>query len=278
MEWTKGVKTVPPLTKPGKVTNVMRPAAVEDVLALIRKNVEVKDAYIRLLLLGDPGVGKTALAATAENALLIVTEGSVSLGTLGYMQEQLGRPIEYALVSSASEVDGLLLYLENQARQGAFPYDTVVIDSLSRYCELAGNDLAGGETILSLSDLDEDRNFRFWQALLEHMRQFLNRLQQLPAHVICTSHVREDRKTLYPAVYPKQLRTRIAGDFNLVGYMDRASGLLDDVVDDRVPERVLYFDRAGVVTKNAGVRKMPPKLVNPTFGDILRIWNGEDEA
>ena len=274
---------MPPLTKPkpnskGPV-EVLRPASLEDVQALIHSRVEPTDTHIKFLLMGDPGVGKTYFCATAEDALMIVTEGSISLGTLAYAQEALGRSIPYALVDSAAKVDGLLNYLHEAARRGDLPYRVVVVDSISRYCEMAGNEIAGGGMILAMEDLDEDRNRRFWQALLEHMKQFLLRLQQLPLHVICTAHVRRDEKTLYPLIFPESLRRSIAGYFNLVGYMDRVEPLVDSPkakVSEDTPSRVVYFDRAGVVTKNAGVKKMPSRMVNPTFADILRVWKGEN--
>jgi len=272
---------MPPLTKVKKADaglDVIRPASVDEVLKLIQTEVSLERTWIKMLLLADPGVGKTFFAATAEKALLAITEGAVSLGTLAYAQRVLGRKITFAQITSAAEMDGLLGYVEVLVQRDDSPYEVFVVDSITNYCEMVGFELTGGEMISSLDELGEERNRRFWQALLEHMRQFLSRLQQLPMHVICTAHLRRDEKTLYPMVYPEQLRRQIAGKFNLVAYMERSEPLGEDIpVSEDGPPRVLYFDRPGVVTKNAGANKMPVKLFNPTFGEVLRIWRGESQ-
>lgn len=266
---------MPPLTKPQQAVDVLRPASPDAVLKLIRKGVTPQDAYMKFLLTGEWGVGKTFFCATAENALLAITETNVSLGTLAYAQEMLGREIVYAPITSASEMDGLLMLLEQQAREGKLEYEVFVVDSLTAYCRMVGNEIAGGEMVMSLEDISEDRNYKFYQALDVHMRQFLDRLRNLPMHVVCTALPREDKTSTVAAVYPAQLRKELGSYFNLAGYLDRVTPLGEDVSNQEDgPPRVIYFDKAGFGTKNAGARKMPARLINPTFEDIKKIWMG----
>lgn len=268
---------MPPLTKPKPSNGILRPASADEITKLIRKGAQATDAYMKFLLTGEYGVGKTFFAATAENALLAVTETNVSMGTLVYAQEVLGREITYAPITSASQMDGLLLYLEQQAAEGSLEYEVFVVDSLTAYCRMAGNEIAGGEMVGSLEDLDETRNQRFYLALDLHMRQFLDRLRNLPMHVLVTALPRKDGKTTGAAVFPAQLRNELGSYFNLVGYLDRTTPLIEDrpeeSPEDYVP-RVLYFDRSGYATKNAGTRKMPARIMDPTFEKVKEIWLG----
>jgi len=89
----------------------------------VMKPKDLVSKNLKALLYGKSGIGKTFLAGSVNNALVIDLEkGSASVKN---------KNIDVAPVSNAGEFREILEYLKTDTK-----YETIVIDSLTRYGEM----------------------------------------------------------------------------------------------------------------------------------------------
>ncbi|RME01755.1 MAG: hypothetical protein D6812_07455 [Deltaproteobacteria bacterium] len=92
---------------------------------------------LTVFIFGDPGTWKTSFAACFPKPLFLscATEGGDS--SLDYIPKLYNRPIPpRKLISSTSEMVEYLGKIQAAVGKGAFPFKTIVIDSITYYTEL----------------------------------------------------------------------------------------------------------------------------------------------
>lgn len=180
---------------------------------LIKAGSQELDSYLKALIMGESGAGKTFLSVTAPNPVIMLTERN---GMQSVKQSNPDALVAYC--STANECRDFLL----AAMNGDLPdhVETIVIDGITEVQQIMIDDIlaskGGGDRKMSLPD---------WGVLSDRMRRFLRCLRDLPYHVVATSLVNHElndatgEMRVFPLVQSKKLPSMMAANFNVVGLL-----------------------------------------------------------
>jgi hypothetical protein len=190
-------------------------------MQLVPKNaLELIQPWTHWFLYGDSGSGKTQDAATFPRPLFLVPQNEGSLATLR------GQDVPYYEITDMSSpivagTGGMNRVLEEIERAYAsapddFPYDTIVLESMSHYCDLVIEELSdGGKTIMD--------QFR-WGKLSSHLRNVQARLRRLDVHVVFTALARTDKAddgtVVGEPLMPGQSALKLPAACDVIGYCE----------------------------------------------------------
>jgi phage nucleotide-binding protein len=227
--------------------------------------VDNKSKYLKILVYGNPGTGKTVFTATAPSPLIIdVEKGAHSINNHPNLRN--AKALEY---KSLFQVEQLIKYLGADAPQLA-EFKTIVVDSFS---ELQKRDLDA--IVKEEAEKDANRN-KFlpigpdYNVNTEHMRMIASALRDLDRHIIVTCHVKEEKDETTgrilrrPNLTPKLAGT-LAGIFDVVGYM-ATSGSGENTT------RTLQVHPTADVTAKTRIGNLPAVIENPTFDAIYTAF------
>ena len=254
-----------------------------------------RERYLKALIYGNYGVGKTTLAASAnevpsmQHVLVINAEsGDLSVDnhenldaitvqdfkTLGQINEFLK---QHCVARDAGDVDRLRA-LEARVRgceedeiKEPRRYKTVIIDSLSELEAYCFNQLLG---ITDSTRLDEETQSADWAEYKKNNTMILRvvrAFRDLPMHVIMTAgenyNQDETKKYKYSPDLTGKLAKKVQGFFDMVGYYVQAKSAEGSVA------RRLYVMPSGSGRYDAKHRYQAFKgefFTNPTIGSILQ--------
>lgn len=215
------------------------------------KAVKGVDPYTAWFLYGGTGSGKTRAAATFpkpffwvpdnENSHLSLRDRDLPYTILG---KENGRRVKVRqqvasnlaeLKKMANEADAYLAraYEADDAGETekadeffakadkAFPYQTIVTESLTHLNELLVEEIGAGGTGASKGKMDQQK----WGELATFYRNMNNALRSLPVHVVYTSldTFDADSETGLPYISGKTARV-LPSACDVVGYCEEASG------------------------------------------------------
>lgn len=229
--------------------------------------------WIKLLVYGDPGVGKTRFAGSSvlvpemQPVLILDFEG----GTLS-LQDMTD--INIVRLTSWEKVDRLYgsLYDKN-------PYKTVVVDSLSELQKFSMSEIMRGVTQKD-SDRDPDiASLREWGKNSEQVRRFVRAFRDLPCNVIFTALNSEDRDERTNTIksrpsLPGKLKGEVSGYVDIVLFMYRkevrveGKNITKTLVLTQGTERQQAKDRSG---------RLPELMEGPTMQTVHDYIRGKNE-
>lgn len=240
------------------------PAAQPSILDQI-ETVDNLEPWVKCLIYGDPGAGKTIFAASAPRPLILDCENS-RRSIMDFPEIMVNCKI--LKVRSFNALDEIFWHLMN----GDIPdVETVVIDTVS---ELQRRNL--DEIMLKAKAKDENRNLFLpfqgdYKISTESMRKMVTMFRDLPYHLIITAHRIEDQdqgtgqRFVRPEVTPK-LASTLKGVFDLQAFMTYST--VDSEGKDSFSNSLQTRQRAGVEAKSR-LRYLPTHVENPTFQMIL---------
>lgn len=228
--------------------------------------------YVKALIMGDPGSGKTTFLGTAQQDPR--TNPMIILDFEGGTSSLRGLDIDVIQIRSWEDYDDAYRYLS----QGGHPYKSVAIDS-------------GTEThvFALLNILDEEEKSRkardqqidalqqadYGRALIQ-MRRLLRAFRDLPMHVFITALTQDvtvpGLGTVKKPAFAGRLTDEIPGLMNIVaGYSYTPAK--SSARDDSPEQRVLYLKnhpRWMVKVRTPwGSTSVPDGLLNPTMTKLL---------
>ena len=228
-----------------------------------------QDPFIKIMIYGDPGVGKTTLSASAPDWLMVNIEKGAKV--LKNHKNLVGPNCQALQFKSVFQLEQLLKYLE-QDHPAFAQYKTIIIDS---YSELQKRDLDEIVRVEAAKDASRNKYLPIgpdYNINTEHLRQIGTALKNLNRHVIVTAHVKEEkddssgRLLVRPNLTPKLAGT-MAGLFDVVGYLQRTTDASGNEV------RTLQVHPTNKVTAKTRIGGLPPVIENPTFDILLTAYN-----
>lgn len=194
------------------------------------KKFAVTNHFVKALVYGSSGSGKTTFAGTATNAIFASAEG-------GLMSIADIKP-DFVEIKSLKELTDLLSYLKTQKH----PYQTVIIDSISEINEIIKIEIKRKTgKAMQLQD---------WGDLAEKIRAILRGFRDLPMHVLFLAQENcemDDQKIV--KVVPQlngKAATEIAYFMDIVGYLSIAADGSRHLLTES-NSKYLTKDRSGVI-------------------------------
>jgi hypothetical protein len=190
------------------------------IQSTVKNAQQLIQPWTHWFLYGDSGSGKTLAASTFPRPVFLVPQNEGSITSLR------GRDVPYyeivdmgsALVSGRGGMLRVLDELEAMYAEdpNTFPYDTVVVESLSHYCDLVTEELTGG----GIRPMDQFR----WGQLSSHLRTIQVRLRRLDVHAVFTSLARtttaDDGTVIGDAMIPGQSSIKLPAACDVIGYCE----------------------------------------------------------
>lgn len=225
----------------------------------------VKDTerFIKLLIYGAPGVGKTTFVADAPNPIYLDFENSTEALRGGPHEglptisdpKQLGNSESVLAFLRSSKVDA---------------YDTIIIDTISSMYEVF---LMAWMTDQARQKPKVDRHIAYQQdfrKITNVLREIFYTLQQMEKHVVLIGHEKHlvDQETnrvleIRPAL-PPSAEQSVERLINEVYYMEKKAN-----IPPKPATRFLHVDSQGKILAKNRSRCTESKLENPTWKEVF---------
>lgn len=233
------------------------------------KTAEELEPWLKILVYGDPGSGKTVFACGAPKPLLIDCEnGRVSLANHPELSHVKILPVE-----TWNDLNEVFWELKS----GNIPdVETVIIDTIS---ELQRRNM--DELLVKYNAKDDIKYNAFlpqqntYKENTEMLRRLVTSFRDLEMHLIVTAHrveQTEDNGRVYvrPEVTPK-LATTMKGIFSIQGFLTYE---FDDKMQFHNSLQIRQTRRVEAKTRVGG---LPPEIDMPTFQMLLDAYNAQRE-
>lgn len=224
------------------------------ILDKIKKATEAP-LYLKMMVYGDPGTGKTHFAGTIPNCLILDMEGGVT--TLQGMNSQA----DVLRIEKWTDLLEVFQFLK-----GEHSYKTVVLDHLTEAQRLLMRyviEQAAPNRKRETKDLPSQQD---WGHNLELILRLARAFRDLPMNVLLIAWKQEQKDeidgsiTVKPALKGKTTAEEIMGMMDIVGIMGR-----------RGEDFVMRVKPTQKIQAKTRFNNFPEELVNPTWADIEKL-------
>lgn len=232
---------------------------------------DIQYAWSHFFLYGPSGSGKTTCAATFPRPVFIVPYNEQSITTLRgrdvpyYELVDMKSPLRGSRGGLTSILDELYnAYIEDPDK---FPFETIVIESVSHYIDLVVDELSAGGT----RQMDQ----RHWGAVLAHFRNTQSRLRNMQVHAVFTalSDLQKDKEGNITGGGPMvsgATAKKLPSACDVIGYCEYTSGAKN--VSGRY---TTYFRDRGMFPARARFQGWPAEMENFNFQQVEHLLKGE---
>lgn len=230
---------------------------------IIKNAVDITDPWTRWFLYGPTGAGKTHAAGTFPKPFFIVPPNEKSIVTLA------GADIAYTEVSNRQEMHAALRWLREQYDQAMalyaageddeaeelFPYQTIVVESLSHYCELLVEDIGKR----GQAKMDQQS----WGQLSSHLRTLHSQLSDMDVHVVYTSLAKTDEAGNGQPLMIGKNAIMMPSACDIIGYCESVP-----VQRGKAPVHRIHFRQFGRFPARSRFRGFPDMVENFSFDAV----------
>lgn len=230
--------------------------------------------YLKALIYGDEGTGKTTLAANYGDNILYIDSASGWVTLLDH-PNIMEKRIERMEFKGLSQLDALVEAITIGHPKFSW-IETVILDELS---SMAMADLDVVLRSRAAKDPSKDPNVPTQPDYLhntERIRRSISPFMTLPVNVIMLAHVREDkdertgRTYTRPAFTPKMRKT-ITQQCHIVGRLTSDIKTVDED-GSQVYTWSLQVRPTTTVVAKTRIKDLPMVVENPDFNEMLSGW------
>lgn len=266
---------------------VAAPTKTQSMILVQARPARTRPKYLKIGIIGDPGVGKTFLAGTIEDAVQV--KRALMIDVEGGSMTIAGRDIDVIRVTSWSDLQSIYKELYAMCFSDSWDgpmYDAVIIDTLTELQKMSMMQIMA-EVVADKSDRDPYVPAqREWGKSQEQIRRLVRAFRDLPLHVIFTFHGKDDQDPTTGEVkvrpsLPGKLAAEVAGFLDVLGYLAVRSlpKAGDNPNKEMVDTRVILFQPTGKYTAKDRSGKLGNVMVNPTMPIILdKILGSPDDS
>ncbi len=262
------------ITPPGEARGSAAPA--KPTINIYKPSVS--QFFLKMLIYGPPGAGKTTLAASAggvkemQNVLFVNVEG----GTLALLDSDVygsnSVPDTYDF-NNFESLDELFKFL----LAGDHGYKTVIIDSLS---ELVKYNLdyiiakkRANKTAGNVNKDEDDVFLEDYGTMTKQMRRVVRKFRDLPMHVIFTCHdapVGQEANAQIGAAISNSLRKSVEGFVDVVAYLWVKEEVNEETKASTMVRKMLTSPHGRFIAKDRSPGQRLGKIMNdPTMPKIM---------
>ena len=233
-------------------------------LADFMQDISESARYLKMLIYGEPKVGKTTFAGTAPSPLFLTVEPGTAVLTKNEENRIRFKDTKTIPLKNMS----MLTAITKGLRAGQAPErKTIVLDSLTEFEKRV---LMQWTPVAMEKGFTENKNIYAptwpeYNSVTNILRKGIWELRDIDRHIIVICHCRDDKDKTRgglsvdrPALMPS-LGNSLAAMFNLVGYMYMENG-----------KTYMQVQASPTVVAGSHLWDGPPIVENPTF-DTFRI-------
>lgn len=225
-----------------------------------------------MLVYGDPGVGKTVLAGSAQEveAMRPVLFVDIEGGTLSIRERY--PDVDAVRITNWNDLGALY----DELRKGKTGYKTIVIDSITETQKFGMYHIMK-QVLIRDPERDPDLpSIGEWGKNIEQMRKFIRAYRDLPMHTIFTGLANYEKNSKTGAILTRpSLSGKLAGE--VAGFLDIVMFMYIKNVDGNVKRLLLTQGTDSEIAKDRTDR-LPLILENPTMQAIHDIIYPEGTA
>lgn len=224
---------------------------------------------VKMLVYGDPGVGKTVFSCSGDRTIFIDVEG----GSLSIQKRIKDKKVVRKRFDTFDEIEEFVRGLREKGSKA----DTLVIDSITELQKKLMDSIVDQHPEVK-RPYGDGLTVGDWGYNTERMRRFIRMARDLDMNVIFTALAMDEKNEMTGAVktLPKmssKLSADVCGYVDIVGYL-----YVDNVTDEdgeSVPVRRMLVQPVGMYYAKDRSGALGNVIDNPTFPDIYNTIFGE---
>lgn len=224
---------------------------------------------VKMLVYGDPGVGKTVFSCSGDRTIFIDVEG----GSLSIQERIKAKKVARKRFDTFDEIEEFVRGLREKGSKA----DTLVIDSITELQKKLMDSIVEQHPEVK-RPYGDGLTVGDWGYNTERMRRFIRMARDLDMNVIFTALAMDEKNEMTGAVktLPKmssKLSADVCGYVDIVGYL-----YVDNVTNEdgeSVPVRRMLVQPVGMYYAKDRSGVLGNVIDNPTFPDVYNAIFGE---